>query len=124
MALVSSVGVQAVNTHGRPIRFLVTDAKNTRYSLSGEELRWAVNTDAEADPVKADPVKSAAPRTLKSSFVKVISDSDEIRFVDGHGWGHGVGFCQWCSQRRAEEGLRHEDIVLAAFPRAKLVRAY
>ena len=57
-------------------------------------------------------------------IVKVISDSDEIRFVDGHGWGHGVGFCQWCSQRRAEEGLRHEDIVLAAFPRAKLVRAY
>jgi peptidoglycan hydrolase-like amidase len=58
--------------------------------------------------------------------VKVITEpgSDVIRFVDGHGNGHGVGMCQWCSQIRAEAGMRHEDIVLSAFPRAKLIRAY
>ena len=61
---------------------------------------------------------------LFSSFVKVITDAENVRFVEGHGFGHGVGLCQWCSERRAEEGMRHEDIVLAAYPHAKLVRAY
>jgi peptidoglycan hydrolase-like amidase len=44
--------------------------------------------------------------------------------VEGHGNGHGVGLCQYCSEARAEAGMRHEDIVLSAFPSAHLVRAY
>jgi len=42
----------------------------------------------------------------------------------GHASGHGVGMCQWCSEIRAEAGMRHEDILISAYPRAKLVRAY
>ena len=66
------------------------------------------------------------PAKLLSSFVKVVNEpgSDVVRFVEGHGHGHGVGMCQWCSEIRAEAGMRHEDIVLSAYPKAKLVRAY
>jgi stage II sporulation protein D len=112
MATIDRIDVQAVNRFNRPVRFVVTDVKQNRYSLTAEEFRWAVNTNA--------PENS----TLYSSFVKIINDSDRIRFVEGHGWGHGVGMCQWCAQKRAEDGLTHEDIVLAAFQRAVLVRAY
>ncbi len=119
MAPLASIAVQQFNRFGRPTRFLVTDAKGAQYSLSGEELRWAVNADAENDPHKAD-----GATTLKSSFVKVITTPEEIRFVEGHGWGHGVGLCQWCAEHHAEEHMQHEDIVLAAYPGAKLVRAY
>jgi stage II sporulation protein D len=112
MATIKTIEIQAYNRWGRPIRFLVTDVKGNRYSFTGEEFRWAVDTNATENTV------------LYSSFVKVISDSDRIRFVEGHGWGHGVGMCQWCAQARAEAGLRHEDIVLAAYPTAVLVRAY
>lgn len=118
IAAVSEVAIQACNVWGRPTRFQVTDAKQNRYSLSSEEFRGAVNTDA---PPATDP---ANVTTLYSSFVKVITDADSVRFVEGHGWGHGVGFCQYCGERRAELGMRHEDIVLAAFQRAKLFRAY
>ena len=110
MGPLARIDIQSENRWGRPIRFVVTDTRQNKYSLGGEEFRWAVNTNA--------------PDTLWSSFVKVISDSDKIRFVDGHGWGHGAGMCQWCAQKRAEDGLRHEDIVLTAFPSATLVRAY
>jgi peptidoglycan hydrolase-like amidase len=122
MGLIQQVAVQAVNPWGRPTRFAVSDGKNT-YSLAAEEFRGAANRDA-ANPQFAPRDKNVSPPILLSSFVKVITDADAIRFVEGHGNGHGVGLCQWCSERRAEEGMVHEDIVLAAYPHAKLVRAY
>lgn len=120
MGPIKEVVLQQVNAFGRPTRFAITDAKNLSYSLQAEEFRSACNWDAKNPAV----TKGKTPATLYSSFVKVITDADSIRFVEGHGWGHGVGMCQWCSERRAEEGMRHEDIVLAAYPRSQLVRAY
>lgn len=120
MGAIKEVVLQNVNVWGRPLRFAITDAKGLRFSLQAEEFRTACNFDA--NNVSITHGKPAS--TLYSSFVKVITDSESIRFVEGHGWGHGVGMCQWCSQRRAEEGMRHEDIVLAAYPGAKLIRAY
>ena len=114
--MISKLEIQQVNRFDRPIRFVATDINGARYLFSGEELRNAINAGTTAD----------SPAKLYSSFVKVINEpgSDVIRFVEGHGLGHGVGMCQWCSEARAEAGVRHEDIVLAAYPRAKLVRAY
>jgi stage II sporulation protein D len=101
-----------VNQSGRPVRFIVTDVRKVKYSFTGEELRTAINTDAPKDS------------TVYSSFFKIVNDVDSVHFVEGHGWGHGVGMCQWCAEARAELGMRHEDIVLAAFQRAVLVKAY
>jgi stage II sporulation protein D len=112
MSTVDRIDIQNTNRWGRPVRFLITDVRGNRFSMSGEEFRWAVDTSASEGT------------GLYSSFVKIINDSYQIRFVEGHGWGHGVGMCQWCAEKRAEDGLHHEDIVLAAFPTAVLVRAY
>ncbi len=101
------------NSLGRPVRFYITDDKGTRFMLRSEEMRNAINTDPQTDQT-----------TLPSSFVKIINDPANITFVEGHGHGHGVGLCQWASQRRAELGMRHEDIVLAAYPNTVLARAY
>jgi stage II sporulation protein D len=106
---VVSVDVLTANRFGRPTRFLVTDSKGTRYALSGEEMRWAVNTGGVV---------------LNSSFVKPINEATVVRFAEGHGWGHGVGMCQWCAETYAEEGMAHEDIVLRSFPGSALKRAY
>jgi stage II sporulation protein D len=112
MAPVSRIDIQKVNRFGRPVRFLVTDVKGQRFSWSGEEIRWAINADAPAGS------------SVYSSFFKIINEPDAVRFVEGHGHGHGVGMCQWCAEKLADEGMRHEDIVLAAFQRAVLKRAY
>lgn len=114
--LVNSVEVEQSNRFERSIRFAATDVKGARFSLGGEELRNAINSGSSKE----------SPARLPSSFVKVVSDpsSEVIRFVEGHGLGHGVGMCQWCSEIRCEAGMRHEDIVLSAFPKARLVRAY
>jgi stage II sporulation protein D len=112
MAPLSRIDIATYNQFGRPVRFVLTDARGTRYSLSGEETRWACNADANGGP------------TLYSSFFNPINNTDTIRFSDGHGSGHGVGMCQWCAQARAEQGMRHEDIVILSYPGSKLVRAY
>lgn len=112
MAALAQIDIQAANRWGRPTRFMITDAAGNRYSLSGEELRWAVNTNC------TDTTK------LYSSFLRTVNEATDVRFVDCHGSGHGVGLCQWCSEARAEAGMRHEDIVLSAFQHAKLARAY
>lgn len=113
MALIRGVEITARNRYKRPVRYTITDAQGQRYALTAEEFRWAVNTDA------------IEGQTLLSSFIDtVVNEPDRVRFIGGHGHGHGVGMCQWCSQARALAGMRHEDIVLAAYPGARLVRAY
>ena len=109
MADLVAIDVYRPNQFGRPTRFLVTDARGTQYALSAEEMRWAVNTGGVV---------------LKSAFVKPVNETDTVRFVEGHGYGHGVGLCQWCAESQAEDGMRGEEIVLKAFPGSKLVRAY
>jgi SpoIID/LytB domain protein len=116
MGPITRLEIQFVNRFNRPILFVATDNAGERYTFNGEELRTAIN----AGTTKESPAK------LYSSFVKIVNEpgSDIIRFVEGHGHGHGVGMCQWCSEIRAEAGMRHEDILVSAYPRAKLVRAY
>jgi stage II sporulation protein D len=110
---VTRIDIQAVNQFSRPVRFLISDANGKKVLLRGEQMREAVNTDA-------------APNTPKlfSSFCKPVDEGANIRFADGHGYGHGVGMCQWCAQAQALKGWNDEAIVLSAFPGAKLVRAY
>jgi SpoIID/LytB domain protein len=106
------VDIGSLNRFRRPVRFLITDARGLQYSLSGEETRQACNADA----------KDGA--TLYSSFVKPVSEREAIRFVEGHGWGHGVGLCQWCAQSLAQRGKGHEDILQISYPQSVRVLAY
>ena len=112
MATLAKLEVAQVNRYNRPVRFVITDVGGARYSLNSEETRWACNADAGSGP------------TLRSSFFKPVIESDVVRFAEGHGFGHGVGLCQWCTQSLALGGMAHEDIVRHAYPGAVLVRAY
>jgi len=112
IAPIARIDIMSVNAVGRPVLFTITDAKNRRYAIVGEELRRAVNTDS-------------TPQTkLPSSLFQLDNQPREIRFINGHGLGHGVGMCQWCAERRAEMGMGYQQIVLLAYPESKLLKAY
>ncbi len=112
LATVSKIAIAATNGVGRPVRFTVTDVRGRVFTLTGEEIRTAVNTDA--------PPKLRLP----SSLFRPDDHGDAIAFDDGHGRGHGVGMCQYCANARAQRGADYRQIVLAAFPGALIVRAY
>ena len=98
---------------GRPIRFLITDDRGRTYHIGGTELRTAINAGAPSPATK-----------VPSSFFNPSNEPEHIRFVDGHGFGHGVGLCQWCAEAQARAGIRHEDIVIDAYKGSSLQRAY
>jgi len=109
---VSEISVAAANRFGRPNRVLITDSFGTPYSFSAEEMRSALNTDPGLEP------------TLPSSFCKIKNDPDTITFYDGHGYGHGVGMCQYTAEAWAAAGQSCAQILAASYPQSKLVRAY
>lgn len=113
MAALARIDISHSNRWGRPVRFMLTDINGGRYSVSGTELRYAINSTAGPNG-----------QTIFSSFFTPVDQPSVIRFVDGHGFGHGVGLCQFCAEAQAEAGVRHEDIILQAFPGASLQRAY
>jgi stage II sporulation protein D len=113
MAYLSRIDVAAKNRYGRPVRFVVSDVRGAKFYWTGEEIRWAVNTDS-----------TETTKLMSSLFDIDNSQQGVIRFTNGRGWGHGVGMCQWCAQRRAEMGMKYDAIVTTAFPGSKLLRAY
>lgn len=111
---IDKVELAALNPYGRPRAFRITDATGNVYVITAEEMRAVFNTDAP----------SGQGNTLPSSFCKVGTSDTSVVFFDGHGYGHGVGMCQWCAQQQAAAGETYDQIVLAAYPQARLARAY
>lgn len=112
LAALAGIEIARANRYGRPVRFFLVDTRGQRYHIGGTDLRSAINTNATKDT------------EVHSSFFNPSNEPATIRFVDGHGYGHGVGLCQWCAQAQALRGTRHEDIVLDAYPGSSLQRAY
>jgi stage II sporulation protein D len=112
MAGVARIDAAYVNKLGRPVYFFVTDTRGVRFMMRAEELRSAINTDVRGGDI------------VYSGYFKTANGSEAIRFYDGHGFGHGVGMCQWCAEAMARKGMAHEDIVVRSYPGGKLVRGY
>jgi len=110
MGMVQSVVVQNRNQVGRPTQYLVRDVNGRAYTFNCEDFRAAVNSDGIL--------------LYSSNIDTVVNESDRVRFVGGHGFGHGVGMCQYCAEARARSGISDEDIVHYAYPGARLARAY
>ena len=126
MASLQRLDIEATNAFGRPVRFVLTDAHAARYVLAAEDLRAAIDSTA-VSPYDQPPRAASAPTpesqaTLPSSFFTPIVGTDTIALSQGHGYGHGVGFCQWCAQSQALAGMAAEEIVLDAYPQARIVK--
>lgn len=117
LPIASLVGVRKVeivksNEAGRPTAFAIEDNRGARFILGSEQFRLAVNYEA---PDNA---------RLSSSYVTPVVAGQNVRFEDGHGFGHGVGLCQWCIEALAKQGVKHEAIVQDAYPGSVLLKGY
>ncbi|MEW6555871.1 MAG: SpoIID/LytB domain-containing protein [Elusimicrobiota bacterium] len=41
----------------------------------------------------------------------IVKTKNNIVYFNGHGWGHGVGMCQWGAKGMAEDGWDYKDIL-------------
>ncbi|MCH7526534.1 MAG: SpoIID/LytB domain-containing protein [Planctomycetes bacterium] len=92
---------------GRPTRFRLVGSNGRTRSIIAEDFRLAVGS-----------------RVLRSTDFKIDHERNSILFTDGHGFGHGMGLCQWGMQGMALKGHRAPEILKFYYPSMHLTRAY
>ena len=55
---------------------------------------------------------------IRSPFFSVAPEGNEAFLLDGHGWGHGVGMCQWGAAELARRGFSAREILAFYYPHA------
>ena len=101
------VQVAETTSGGRATRIRVTDSAGTALLVDANFWRRAMGS-----------------LRVPSTWFAVRDDGDRIIVEDGHGFGHGVGLCQWGAEYLASHGLTGEQIVRFYYPGAVLTRAY
>lgn len=62
-------------------------------------------------------------KNLKSAWFTIKSHRKEFVF-NGHGFGHGVGMCQWGARGMAEAGRSHQEILTTFYPGTIIEKIY
>ena len=56
---------------------------------------------------------------IRSLFFTILESGEDF-ILSGHGWGHGVGMCQWRAAELARRGLSAREILAVYYPGASL----
>lgn len=114
----SRITVASVNEAGRPASYRVFDSAGKWYPLSAEQLRLACNTAVAGGPGPVD----AGTRVFSGDLNFTISGASVK--IEGRGFGHGVGLCQYGAEGMARQGRGFMDILKAYYPGAAVEKAY
>lgn len=112
-----SIRRTAENAAGRPERYEIRDADGREHSLTAEELRVGLNARApDLEPIGRD-------RRVPSGDLGAEIRGDEI-VLDGRGFGHGVGLCQFGAQGYALRGVEPRDMLERFYPGSSIATLY
>jgi stage II sporulation protein D len=56
---------------------------------------------------------------IKSTWFDARLEGERVTF-SGHGYGHGVGMCQWGAKGMADEGKTYREILKFYYPGARI----
>lgn len=99
---ISSVSVLSRNASGRVDKLQIKWAGEGEVILSGKDFRQMIG-----------------PNEIRSTKFDV-SLNDAALIIDGTGWGHGVGMCQWGAYGMARQGKTAEEILKYYYPGAEI----
>jgi stage II sporulation protein D len=104
-------------------------ARRTASGRVGELVVGLAGSDARVSgPAVRQVLRPASGELLRSSAFTLTTTGAGRRVTrlvaDGHGAGHGVGFCQWGAVGRSRAGQSFRQIVAAYYPGATLERQY
>ena len=92
---------------GRPIHLKITDTQGQSYELASESFRIAVGADK-----------------MRSTDCTIRIRGRYVELTNGHGFGHGIGLCQWGAQGLAKRGRQAAEILRFYYPGSTLARVY
>lgn len=107
---IESIDVNTRNPAGRPVDYQLRVAGGRTIAIGAEALRRALNYGRTND-------------RLRSSFV-VYDALPSILNGRGHGFGHGVGLCQYGSKAMGQAGLSMQAILERYYPGASIEQGW
>jgi len=116
LSSIYDIQVVSQTPYGRPVMVDVVGAgESVRLRADDLRLAWNMyNTKNGGNPAKS----------LNSMNCQWRANSDSITFYNGHGYGHGVGLCQFGAEGKASRGQSAEQILGAYYPGASVKRAW
>lgn len=117
MRSIADIRATEFNAAGRPTRFSIADQRGRSTVLTGEQLRIAMNFRAPRLP------EITLSTRIHSNDLSFKVGQRVVR-VEGRGFGHGVGMCQYCTQGMAKRGDHWRDIIATFYPGSEIRRVY
>lgn len=110
----ADIQIDDVNAAGRPVRYVVTDRRGEEIRIGAESMRLACNQ-------RLDGTRPSRP--VRSNDLTFTIRSG-VATIDGRGFGHGVGLCQFGASKLDENAEVWQDMLALFYPGAQLERAY
>lgn len=101
------------NASGRAVQYTIEDAGGVRFTIDAEEFRRALNAYGPSGGRSIRSGDFLAGRTRGGSWR-----------LEGRGFGHGCGLCQYGAQGMAMEGATASHILQRYYPGASLTEAW
>ena len=87
-----------------------------------DEVRLASEREPERVPVSR--LRRAWAGSIPSTWITAVRVEGADLVLEGRGFGHGVGLCQYGARTLALAGLDHRRILEHFFPGAELAHAW
>ncbi|MHC4984669.1 MAG: SpoIID/LytB domain-containing protein [Planctomycetota bacterium] len=108
-----TIRVSERTDYGRAVWVDVIGLEGKKITIRAEDLRLCI--------LRSDIENRGA---LNSMNCAIRDRGSEIEFANGHGWGHGVGMCQWGAQGKAARNWPAEKILGFYYPGADIIKRY
>ena len=108
LARIEDVKIIKKTADGRAIRLRLIDKNRMAVDMRAEDFRLLIESG----------------RLIKSTQFKIVTEPDVVCFVNGRGYGHGIGLCQHGADGMARRGVKAGQILQHYYPGRVLVKAY
>ncbi|HHT49103.1 MAG TPA: SpoIID/LytB domain-containing protein [Firmicutes bacterium] len=98
-------------------------ASRSKESHRATKLKFT-GTNGEATVPGADFRIAADPQKMRSIWLTDIKHEGDGITLEGRGFGHGVGLCQWGAHALAKGGKSPEEIIKHYYPKAKVTKLW
>jgi stage II sporulation protein D len=104
------------------LRGKLVDFRAGRVDAAGRALDFAITSDSEVRTINANELRVfVLPDIMKSTMFTLVRTQDAF-VLEGFGWGHGVGMCQWGASKMAADGYDYKVILSFYYPRTVITR--
>lgn len=96
----------------------------TEITPSGRVETLQITHNLGKDIINGKQLRALIGNDILLSTLFIIKKAQDQYIFNGHGWGHGVGLCQWGAKGMAESGFNYKEILTHYYPLATVKQAY